>query len=283
MIVFAGLRLSTPVVLFAGGAAVIAHGLGALLAPPGPLTMISIWVGFVLLSGATAGMAYVVSGMTSLHRESVASERLGRFFAPEVARQIRDAREVVLGGVERDVTVLFSDIAGFTRMSSRMSPAEIVALLNEYFPRMVDIVFRHQGTLEKYVGDALLAVWGAPVAQNDAAARAVAAAVEMQQVVAGMRLAVPISIHVGIHSGRVAAGHIGEKRYLQYAVIGDTTNVASRICGVAEPGTILVSEETRERLGPSVLLDPVAPVAVKGKDEPLRLYRVPWPYAGTPQ
>jgi len=157
----------------------------------------------------------------------------------------------------------------------------VVDLLNTYFPPMVDIVFRHGGTLEKFIGDALLAVWGAPFGGPDDADRAVAAAMDMQRGIANLnaRLVaagyVPIEIHIGLCSGPVAAGYIGTEKYIQYAVIGDTTNVASRICSVAEAGEILIADSTRALLTPpGVALAALPPVAVKGKGEPLQLHRV---------
>ncbi|MFM8803117.1 MAG: adenylate/guanylate cyclase domain-containing protein, partial [Planctomycetia bacterium] len=177
--------------------------------------------------------------------------------------------------------VLFSDISGFTSLASHLRPQEVVDLLNDYFPRMVEIVFRHGGTLEKFVGDALLAVWGAPVSRSDDADRAVLAAIEMQAAMERfneLRVAAggtPVSTHMGIASGPVAAGYIGTDRYIQYAVIGDTTNVASRICSAAGPGEILVGDVTRGRASPTAFVfETLPPIAAKGKDEPVVIHRV---------
>ena len=153
-----------------------------------------------------------------------------------------------------------------------------------YFRVMVeDIVFPHQGTLEKYIGDALLAIWGAPYRSRDDAERAVCAAVEMQRAVAGFNADwtgaghEPIAIHIGLNTGPAAAGNIGSERMLQYAAIGDTTNMASRICGAAAAGEILISERTAQALPDGRFpLEALAPAHVKGKDEPLRLYRLHW-------
>jgi adenylate cyclase len=156
-------------------------------------------------------------------------------------------------------------------------------MLNEYFPLMADAVFRHGGTLEKYIGDALMAVWGAPFATPDDVDRAMAAAVDMQrevEVLSARRASdghPPIRIHIGMNTGPVAAGNIGSDRYLQYATIGDATNVASRACGAAGPGQIAITEATRTRLRASSWPTmPMAPVTVKGKSEPLRLHSVVW-------
>jgi len=233
------------------------------------------------LIGATVVLAFMVQSMIHLHRQAVSKDRLGRFLAPEVLREINNASELTLDAVEREVTIVFADISNFTRMASSMNPKETVQLLNDYFPPMVDIVFKHRGTLEKYIGDALLAVWGAPIASEKAADEALAAAVEMQQRVREMNQACSakghptIRIHIGIHTGRVAAGHIGTDQYIQYACIGDTTNLASRICDKAKPGEILMSATTSERLLDNKLnLRRIPKIALKGKAEPFDLYKV---------
>ena len=218
-----------------------------------------------------------------LEEEAVLKSTMMRFFSPATIRQLRSAGESGLEMVETEVTALFADLSGFTEMSDTMPPREVVALLNDYFPVMAEIVFRHEGTLEKYIGDALLAVWGAPLAHADDANRAVQAAVEMQNAMAGLnarwasRGRPTLQMHVGLNTGPVAAGNVGSAEYVQYATIGDTTNVASRICSTAKEGEILISERTRAALVDAPWpLSPMAPVTVKGKAQPLVLHRVGW-------
>ncbi len=212
-----------------------------------------------------------------------------RFFPATVIKKLESSRGAPLERVETEVTVLFSDISGFTSLSSKLPPTQVMDLLNEYFPVMAEIVFRHEGTLEKYIGDALMAIWGAPFPQPDDADRALRAAVEMQHALARLDARwktegkPELQIHVGLNTGRVAAGNIGSEHYLQYATIGDATNVASRICSAASDGEICIAEATfqrcRERAWPLIKLPPVQ---VKGKQEPLTLYRVDWS-AAAPQ
>ncbi|MGL5083592.1 MAG: adenylate/guanylate cyclase domain-containing protein [Microcoleaceae cyanobacterium] len=217
-----------------------------------------------------------------MREEAVARCTLERFFPPAVSRKLRE--EGKLGIFEADVTALFSDITRFTQMSARMGPRQVISMLNEYFRVMVeDIVFPHEGTLEKYIGDALVAVWGAPYPQSGDVDRAVQAAIEMQQAVARMnqewisRYKEPIHIHIGLNSGPVATGNIGSEKLVQYAHIGDTMNVASRICNVAEANEILIAESTFEQLSDrSLPFDKLPLVTVKGKNEPLQLYRLLW-------
>ncbi len=216
-----------------------------------------------------------------LASEAVTRNNLLRFFPPTALPAILKEGGNGLATIERDATVLFSDISGYTSMSSRMKPREMLELLNGYFPVMAQIVFRHEGTLEKYIGDALLAVWGVPLERDDDAERAVRAAIEMHRAVtslnerwAGKR---ELGIHIGLSTGTVAAGNIGSKEYIQYAAIGDTTNVSSRICGVARRGEIVVDARTAERVrGLGVNLTSLGPVALRGKPERMPLFRVDW-------
>lgn len=217
-----------------------------------------------------------------LEQEAVLRSTYQRFFPPATLKRLALSPGAGLGALETEVTALFSDICGFTQLSSRLRPSQVVELLNEYFPVMADIVFAHEGTLEKYIGDALMAVWGAPFSHEDDADRALRAAVEMQQALVRLnerwreRGQVELQIHIGLNTGPVAAGNIGSERYLQYATIGDTTNVASRVCGVAGPGEIMITQATRERLVRHWPLEPPQPTPLRGKPEPVVLYRVPW-------
>jgi adenylate cyclase len=218
-----------------------------------------------------------------VEREAALRSTLTRFFPPATIQRIHQDGGAALGVIETEVTALFADISGFTAMSSTMTPRSIVDMLNEYFPLMADAVFRHGGTLEKYIGDALMAVWGAPFATPDDVEHAVQAAVEMQRDIETLNGKLtrsghpPIRIHIGLNTGTVAAGNIGSDRYLQYATIGDATNVASRACNCAGPGQIVITEATRARLrGVRWLLSPMPPVVVKGKAEPLSIHSVQW-------
>ena len=198
-----------------------------------------------------------------LETEAVTRNNLMRFFPPTTVRKLQ-AGSVSLRDVfavaDTEITALFADITGFTELSTRMEPREIV--------------FRHDGTLEKYIGDALLAVWGAPLRQSGDADRALAAAMEMQRALATLALPVPLKIHIGLHTGPVAAGNIGSSDYVQYATIGEATNLAARICGVAESGEIVLSETTRQQLTSPVDLVSLGPITLKGRATPLVLHRV---------
>ncbi len=214
-----------------------------------------------------------------LEREASRRSSLLRFFPPAVVGPLMDAPDFGQQVRDAEVTVLFSDITGFTALSSRLAPREVVSMLNSYFPPMAEVVFRHEGTLEKYIGDALMAIWGVPVSHDDDADRAVLAALEMRDALALMNRQLgdgnTLQIHVGLNTGPVAFGNIGSPDYVQFAAIGDTTNVASRVCNVAQADEVVISEATRRKLRTGLFaLEPLPLVTVKGKAEPLQLYRV---------
>jgi adenylate cyclase len=164
------------------------------------------------------------------------------------------------GGARRDVTMLFADIRGFTAMSERHPPEEMVVTLNEYFEVMVDVLFRHGGTLDKYVGDEIIGLFGAPVDLVDAPLRSVRCALDMMRALEEFnRLRVDqgrekVSIGIGVNTGSVIAGAIGSSRTLQYTVIGDAVNIAARLCSLAKPGEIIISETTLELAGPHIIV-----------------------------
>ena len=218
-----------------------------------------------------------------LERRAVLENNLMRFFPSAVRKRLLEAPATLDDAVETQATVLFADITGFTALASRMSPREVLHLLNDYFPVLAEAVFQHEGTLEKYIGDAVLAVWGAPFRSDDDARRALAAAVEMQRGMKELsaaweaRLKSPLRIHVGLHTGVVAAGNIGVETYLQYATIGDATNLASRISNVAGPGEIVISEPTLAAIGePRYPVEPLPRAPLKGRTDDIPLFRVRW-------
>lgn len=235
---------------------------------------------------ALANQAAIAIQNTELNNKiqvaAVMQAKLERFFPQTVSKKLREEGNIEI--IDTEVTAVFADICGFTELCSTMEPRLVIEMLNEYFQVMVEeIVFQYEGTLEKYIGDALLAVWGAPYKQSDDAERAVSAAVAMQRAVYRLnqewlqRRNLQIQIHIGLNTGKVAAGNIGSPKLVQYATIGDATNVTSRICSVAKAGEILISQSTFDNLhDPNLRLEKLAPVLVKGKDQPLQLYRLLW-------
>jgi adenylate cyclase len=213
-----------------------------------------------------------------------ARARLFRDFAlylpPAELKRLTQAEQAPeLGGELRQVSILFSDIAGFTQQSESAPPAEVVARLNAYFERMVQIVDRHGGFVDKFIGDGLLAVFGAPVADPRNPSSATAAALEMEEAVHVLSAELvragkpPISIRIGVHSGEAIVGNIGSSRRFNYTVIGDAVNLASRLEGVAKQlgVSIAVSEATRA-LCPTLRFRPLGRYRVVGRAQPVSLF-----------
>jgi adenylate cyclase len=209
----------------------------------------------------------------------------GRFLDPSVVRQIVDQGATVesLSGRTRDVTVLFSDIRGFTSLSETRPPHEVVALLNRYFERQVDVIFRHGGTLDKFIGDCIMAFWGAPIEDGRHAHRAIAAALEMQDALLAFKKelaaegwnAGDFDIGIGVHSGPAVVGFIGAQRKLDYTAIGDTVNLASRVEGMTRGmARILVTRETMVACQPAddVAFEPKGAHSVKGRAAVVELF-----------
>ncbi len=174
----------------------------------------------------------------------------------------------------------FSDIRGFTTLSETMNPDQIASLLTEYFTEMVEVIFEHGGTLDKFMGDAIMALWGAPISHADDVDRAMRAAIEQQRTlgllnqkwIAEGRPALEIGI--GITFGEVFAGNIGSDRRLEYTVLGDAVNTASRLCSKAGPGEILISEPLYRGLTAPPEVEPLEPLQLKGKSQAVPVYRV---------
>ena len=210
-------------------------------------------------------------------------DTLTRYVTKQVVELILDHPEsIILDGEEREATVFFSDIRGFTTISEQMPPKDLVAMLREYFTLMVDAVFQYQGTVDKFIGDALMAIFGAPTPQPDHAERAVRTALEMKRMLAGFnqaRLSAgkdPIRIGVGINTGHTVVGNIGSIQRLEYTAIGDAVNLASRLEGINKQyGTeIIISESTFRQLPDNILVRELDDVRVKGKYEPSKIYEV---------
>jgi adenylate cyclase len=206
---------------------------------------------------------------------------LGKVVSPEIAAQLLQS-DLQLGGEEREVTVLFSDLRDFTALSERLPPAEVLALLNRYLDRMSAVVERHGGVIDKYIGDAIMALFGAPVAAPDAAARALAAARAMAAALDQLNAELaaegrpPLALGIGINTARVIAGNMGSRSRLNYTVIGDGVNLAARLEALTKDpayGTrILVSGATAAAAGATSGLRPLGPVTVKGRTEPVPVF-----------
>ena len=215
-----------------------------------------------------------------IQRDLLTRSNFERFFTPQLAKRIAESSETIrLGGDKRPVAVLFSDIRGFTALSESMRPEDIASLLTEYFTEMVDCVFRHDGTLDKFIGDSVMAQWGAPIGGPDDADKAMAAALDMMRELdmlnAKWRAAgrPELEIGIGLNFGEVFAGNIGSERRLEFTIIGDTVNTAHRLCAAAGAREILLSEEFRAALTETPVLVACPPMELKNKSQPVTVYR----------
>ncbi|MCK6589162.1 MAG: FHA domain-containing protein [Polyangiaceae bacterium] len=222
-----------------------------------------------------------------VENEILTRERFSRLLSPNIAdRVISGQLEVKPGGQRVEQCAVFNgDIRGFTQMSETTSPEMLVEMLNEYFELMVDTIFKFEGTLDKFMGDGIMALWGAPVIHPDDSIRAVSCALEMGEVLGKFnrrrqeKQQAPLAVGIGIHTGPVVAGYIGSSKALSYTVIGDVANTSSRLCSVALAGQIVISEMTRELLGGRFEMEELQPAKVKGKEKPLRIFNVLRPRA----
>jgi len=224
-----------------------------------------------------AALAYVDEKKAREH----AVRLFSRFLNPALVRKIVDQGETVesLSGKTRQISILFSDIRGFTTMSETRPPDEIVQLLNRYFSRQVDVVFRNGGTLDKFIGDCIMALWGAPLDDPKHAEHAVAAALEMERVLKEFKAQLgpagaDFDVGIGIHSGSAVVGFIGAEQKLDYTAIGDAVNLASRIEGLTKDAgsRILVSRDTAEACNNAFEFRSRGKFKVKGRAQEVELF-----------
>lgn len=233
--------------------------------------------------GSQAAMVIEQSALNErIREEERMRNRLQRFHSPQVIEMILKGGEETIDDImeskELIATILFADIVGFTRLSETMPPREINIILNRYFSRMTDIVFSHGGTLDKYIGDGLMAVFGAPMEKEDDAERAVRTALEIRRQLTAMMKTTSadrrFDIRVGLNTGRVVAGNIGSPKRMEYTVIGDPVNVASRLESIAKPNQIIIGEETFGLVKNKFKIQEVGTRKVKGKSSGIMVYEV---------
>ena len=226
--------------------------------------------------GKTVGVVISIEDISDV---SKLKNTFKRYVSKQVVDEILDDEtKLNLGGEEREITVLFSDIRGFTSMAENMNPEEVVSTLNEHFKEMIEIVFKYNGTLDKIVGDQLMIVFGAPISNKDDTIRAINTALDMQSKVKAINKtrakkgAEPVFIGIGVNKGLAVSGNIGSDERMDYTIIGDTVNLGARLCSVAKPGEILISKSVYNEIKTDFECRTLKPISVKGKKEKISVY-----------
>ena len=220
-----------------------------------------------------------------LHQRMIDTEKkranLSRFLSPGIVEEVMNTEtSLELGGQKRVVTTLFCDIRGFTQISERVPPRLMVDILNEHFSAMTQIVFDASGTLDKYIGDEIMAVFGAPICDEDDALRAVRAGMKIQAANAELNVLRAhedrpvLHLGIGINSGEVIAGYIGSPMRMEFTVVGDNVNIARRLCDLAKPGQVVIGGSTYHLVKDNVEAHPVGNVMLQGKANPVDVYEI---------
>jgi adenylate cyclase len=235
------------------------------------------------VAAQTAVTVETVKAHNRLAREEVARANYSRFMPEYVVQQLlNDPDSFKLGGVNQNITVLFADIRGFTLLSERENPERVVGLLNRYFSAMSEIIFAHGGTLDKYIGDGLMALFGAPTASPEDAKNALKTAVTMQKRLVTLNKELEaenfsrINVGIGLHTGVATIGYVGSDQRSEYTAIGDTVNLAARLESCAKGGQILISDATAQAAGELFELTPQESMTVKNRIQPVSLFEVKW-------
>ncbi len=216
-----------------------------------------------------------------IEKSALARRDFERLLPPEIVEQVISGKvQLQRGGELRETTVLFSDIRGFTQWSEKHQPAHIVSILNDYFELMVDAIHRHHGTLDKFMGDGIMALFGAPIGHDNDPLNAVLCSLDMLNGLATLNEKLAslgqeeVAIGIGINNGPIIAGYMGSSKSMEYTAIGDHVNLAARLCGAAVPGQILLSDRTYDAVKEHVNAKPLEPIRVKGKSEPISIFQL---------
>ncbi len=233
------------------------------------------WTEWGQLGGALQEM------LESLKEKERISLILGKVVDPQAARKLLAEKDYFsLKGEKRECTLLRADLKGFNTLSENMTPEALVEALNQYFGIINDVVFKHEGMLDRFIGDTAIAVWGAPFTHEDKEERAVRAALEIQEALRDFNISrikkgyPPFTVGIGIHTGTVVAGNLGSNKHYDYSIIGEALHVVARLCAMAAPGQTVLSEETYDKIKSGAKANPLNSIAIRGTMEPLKTYEI---------
>jgi len=265
-----------------GVLAALGFGLALVLCAYAAFALLDVWLRVMAPSLALV-LGYGVTVIESFVREQRERRRLSQFFSPDVVREVvRHKDEGSLTTSRRVVTVLFSDIRGFTSISEKLEPEQVAEMLREYLSEMTEIVFKHGGTVDKYIGDAIMALYNVPFADPEHAVKAVRTGLEFQERTIAVsrrweaKLGIAIRNGVGINTGEAVVGTLGSRQRLEYTAIGDTINLGSRLESITKDykTNIIISEFTYEHVKDHFVTKELGDVTVKGKSRPVKIYAV---------
>ncbi len=227
-----------------------------------------------IIATGVASVSYIAKNEAK-HRKHILGV-FGRYVSKEVVDHLlKNEKSLELGGKEQEISVLFVDIRGFTSISEKLKPKQVIEFLNYYFSKMTDVVFKNNGTLDKFIGDCIMAVFNSPENDPDHAYNAVKTAVEMQEACKKQKQGLPaIKIGIGVNTGRAVVGNMGSTQRQEFTALGDTVNTSSRLCGEAEGGQIIIGEKTYEQCKNKIKAKKLPPMKVKGKAKALTVYEV---------
>jgi adenylate cyclase len=234
------------------------------------LAILFIYVSFILIQFI----------QERLERQKV-TKIFGRYVSQNIVDELlAEENEVTVGGERKDVTLMFIDVRGFTPLSEKIQPEEVINILNEYLELCTKAIFKHEGTIDKFMGDGVMVIFGAPIKQEDHAIRAAKTALLLKEESINFAKKLEklygrsVSFGMGLNSGPAVIGNIGSEDRLDYTAIGDTVNLAARLESNAKPGQILISHETYERIKGEIVCEKLEPLKVKGKEKPINVYQI---------